>query len=70
MNENPEIAEKLRSCNKEKQGRPRLEETQPGLLEAIIQIVSTDASADEKRRTETLRTCQNLSSLQTELQRQ
>lgn len=48
-------------------GRPRLEREQPGLLDAILDIVGTTASADERRRTEQLRTCQTLDNLLNEL---
>lgn len=51
----------------EEPGRPRLEESQPGLLDAIVDIVQTYASADQKRRTETMRYVKTLDQLLVEL---
>ncbi|CAG8550095.1 7005_t:CDS:2 [Dentiscutata heterogama] len=45
-------------------GRPSLEEAQPGLLEAIVQIVSSDGQADERRRSELIRSVKTLDQLQ------
>lgn len=44
-------------------GQPRIEELQPGLMETIFQIVEGTSSADERRRTEDLRTITSLSEL-------
>lgn len=44
-------------------GRPRLEREQPGLMEAIINIVTYNSTADERRRTETLRSIKTLDQL-------
>ena len=49
---NEEAAKLLKPIN----GRPRLEETQPDLIAAILKIVETQSSADNRRRTEILRT--------------
>lgn len=49
-------------------GRPRLEESQPGLLDAIVDIVKTFASADQKRRCESMRYVKTLDQLLIELQ--
>ena len=48
-------------------GRRRVEREQPGLLNAILDVVNCAASADERRRTETLRACKTLGSLLNEL---
>ncbi|CAG8677566.1 537_t:CDS:2, partial [Dentiscutata erythropus] len=45
-------------------GRPSLEEQQPGLLEAIVQIVSLDRQADERRHSEIIRSVKTLDQLQ------
>ena len=50
-------------------GRPRIEtkDDMIGLHEAILDIVTPQSSADERRRTETYRICQSLNSLQEHL---
>ncbi|CAG8449488.1 6300_t:CDS:2 [Dentiscutata heterogama] len=45
-------------------GRPSLEEAQPGLLEAIVQIVSSDGQADKRQRSELIRSVKTLDQLQ------
>ncbi|CAG7667487.1 unnamed protein product [Allacma fusca] len=50
-----------------KPGRPAIEQKQPGLLKAILDIVSANAMADERRRCETLRTGFTLSEVLGEL---
>ncbi|CAG8771556.1 41463_t:CDS:2 [Gigaspora margarita] len=49
-------------------GRPRLEETQPGLLETILRLVSSDGQADERRRSEMIRSVKTLDQLQAALE--
>ena len=53
---NEEAAKLLKPINRPASGRPRLEETQTGLIAAIIKIAETQSSADNRRRTEILRT--------------
>ena len=50
-------------------GRPCLEtrKDMTGLYETILDIVTPQSSADERRRTETYRVCQSLDSLQEKL---
>ena len=45
---------------RENVGGPRLETDQPGLLEAIIDLVQNTTAADDKRRSEILRTTRTL----------
>ena len=45
---------------RENVGGPRLETDQPGLLEAIIDLVQHSTGADDKRRSEILRTTRTL----------
>ena len=49
------------------QGRPRIEEDQPQLLQTILDIVSATSAADDRRRTEMLRTVTTLKDLTAEL---
>lgn len=62
---NPDIAEIL--SKRPKPGRPRIEEKQPELLKAIVDIATYGAGADERRRSETIRTIQTLGELTSEL---
>jgi hypothetical protein len=62
---NPEIAQLL--SKRPKPGRPRAEEDQPELLKAIVDIATYGAGADERRRSETIRTIQTLDELTSEL---
>ena len=50
-------------------GQPRLEtrDDMIGLYDTILDIVTPQSSADERRRTETYRVCQSLKSLQEKL---
>ena len=57
---NEEVAEKLKSFNRESVGRPRIEVDQPGLLSAILDLVQAQSASDDKRRTERLRSIQTL----------
>ena len=45
---------------RENVGGPRLETDQPGLLEAIIDLVQNSTAADDRRRSEILRTTRTL----------
>lgn len=62
---NPEIAAVF--SKRQKPGRPRIEENQPELLKAIVDIATYGAGADERRRSETIRTIQTLAELTQEL---
>ena len=55
MEDNPDLKEKLSVTHRSTAGRPRLEEDQPTLLSTIIDIAMQGASADERRRTEVMR---------------
>ena len=48
-------------------GQPRIETDQPGLLETICDIASFGGSADERRRSQVMRSCRTLSQLRDEL---
>lgn len=48
-------------------GRPRLDGLQPELMDAILMIVNRSSSADDRRRTENLRSVTTLTDLQKEL---
>lgn len=63
---NPEAAAVLKK--KSKVGRPRIEDKQPELLQAIVDIATHGAGADERRRSENIRTIQTLDELTRELQ--
>lgn len=66
--ENPDVGQKLKKFNRQKTGRPSLQEDQPQLLQTIIDIVSASAAADDRRRTETLTSCKTLDDLHVALQ--
>ena len=53
---NEEAAKVLKPINRKIIGRPRVEENQPGLLSAMADIVDSQCAADNRRRTEVLRT--------------
>ena len=57
----------LKTFNRKVKGRPRLEVDQPGILSTIIDIVDLNSAADDRRRSEMLRTCVTLDDLNTEL---
>ena len=57
----------MKSCNREKVGRPRLEEDQPNLLETILDLVQASSATDDKRRSEIIRTVTTLADLQAAL---
>lgn len=54
-NKSPENAQALKHFNRGIIGRPPLEVDQPGLCSAILDIVGATSAADERRRTEGLR---------------
>lgn len=62
---NPDIAAKFRRRNEV--GRPRLETDQPELLKTIIDIATYGAAADERRRSEALRSIKSLDELTSQL---
>ena len=64
--QNPDVAKAL-TLRKEP-GCPRLEESQPELLNTIVELAMFGASAEERRRCEIMRTCRTLSDLYTRLQ--
>ena len=65
--DNPAIGLVLNSFNRGITGRPRLEAETPDLLAAIINIVQSSSTADDRRRTECLRTVTTLDDLTAEL---
>lgn len=54
-------------CVKDGPGRPGTNETQPGLMQAIIDLSIRGAGAHERRRSETLNSCRTLDDLAREL---
>ena len=64
---NPEVGQQLAKFNRQEAGRPRIETDQKGLLDAIVSIASYGAAADDRRRTEMLKSCKSLDDLQSEL---
>lgn len=59
------VAEKLKI--RSNPGRSSLEEDQPDLMQTIMEIVIFGSSVDERRRTETIRSCKNLDQLHEQL---
>ena len=51
-------------------GRPRLEETQPGLLEAIKRIATSGGAADNRRRSEQIQSVKTLEDLTAKLEKE
>ena len=66
---NAEVAVTLKSFNRQKTGKPRIEVDQPDLLSAIVKIVEATSATDDRRRTAVLRAITTLNDLQTELVR-
>lgn len=65
----PEVAKVLKvRSNSRQPGRPRVEEGQPDLLEAIIDIAIYGSGADDRRRSEMIRCCKTLADLHKQLQ--
>nr|XP_047135389.1 uncharacterized protein LOC124812593 [Hydra vulgaris] len=56
----PEASSALKQFSRNHTGRPRLEVDQPELLSTIIKIVQNLSAADERRRTECLRSVSTL----------
>lgn len=67
VEENPALAAILKV--KSKSGRPRLENEQPGLLETIIDLAVFGSGADDRRRTELIRSCKTLDDLHGQLKK-
>ena len=65
--ENPAAANDLRSFNRDVTGRPRLEVDQSELLSTIVRIVKASSAADDRRRSECLRSVKTLNDLHGEL---
>ncbi|XP_047144174.1 uncharacterized protein LOC124817793 [Hydra vulgaris] len=63
----PEASSALKQFSRNHTGRPRLEVDQPELLSTIIKIVQNLSAADERQRTECLRSVSTLDDLQEEL---
>ena len=63
--ENPELKKQLKARDKSK--RPRLEEDQPELLKVIVDLVEFGAGAEDRRRSEDLRSVRTLDDLHEEL---
>lgn len=66
IKEKPEVAAELRY--RQVPGRPSLEVEQPELLKAIVDIALHGSSADERRRSDVIRSVKTLDELTTELQ--
>ena len=65
--ENEEAAAFLKSFNRRKTGKPRIEVDQPELLSGIVKIVEAAAATDDRHRTEVLRTVKTLNDLREKL---
>jgi hypothetical protein len=65
MQENPSLLRRLKL--RHEPGRPRLEADQDDLLETIKTVAIFGGAADDKRRSETIRSCRTLDDLHTEL---
>jgi hypothetical protein len=63
--ENEECRKKL--CLREIPGKPNANETQPGLLQAIVDLSMRGAGAHERRRSDALNSCRTLDDLTREL---
>ena len=63
----PEASSALKHFIRNHPRRPRLEIDQPKLLSTIIKIVQNSSAADERRKTECLRSVSTLDNLQKEL---
>ena len=62
-----ENAKALKFMTRDTPGRPRIETDQPQLFSTILDIVQASSSADEKRRSETIRSVKTLDDLVSEL---
>ena len=63
--DNPELKEKLKM--RSTPGQPRIETDQPGLMNAIVNLATHGCGADDRRRSEKLRTIKTLEEMTTEL---
>ena len=61
---------KVRKFVRDQPGRPTLEENQPELLNAIKEIACHISAADDRRRSEAIRSCVSLDQLHEKLQDQ
>ncbi|KAL4721037.1 hypothetical protein ACJJTC_012456 [Scirpophaga incertulas] len=64
-NQSPIVADLLKA--RSAPGRPRLEEQQPQLLKTIVDLAMFGASAEERRRSEIVRSCRTLTDLHEKL---
>ena len=64
---NSDAAGALKSFNRNQVGRPRTEVDQPELLSTIVKLVQNSTAADDRRRTECLRSVSTLDALHSEL---
>jgi len=64
---NSDAAGVLKSFNRNQVGRPRTEVDQPELLSTIVKLVQNSTAADDRRRTECLRSVSTLDALHSEL---
>lgn len=64
-NQSPTVASLLKT--RSAPGRPRLEEQQPLLLKTIVDLAMFGASAEERRRSEIVRSCRTLTDLHEKL---
>ncbi|ESN94336.1 hypothetical protein HELRODRAFT_164161 [Helobdella robusta] len=67
ITENPDVAKKLKKFKRKTLGRPSIETDQSDLLKSIIDIVTASGAADDRRRTELIRSCKTLDDLHSEL---
>jgi len=65
LDENPNLAKRLKIRNKA--GKPRLETDHPDLLQTIKTLAIFGGAADDRRRSEAIRSCRTLDDLHTEL---
>lgn len=67
VSESPAAAKRLKKFAREKRGRPSIDSDQSDLLKSIVDIVSASGAADDRRRTELIRSCKTLDDLHSEL---
>ena len=65
LHDNPKLAKRLKI--RDAPGRPRMETDQVDLLQTIKTLAIFGAAADDRRRSETIRSCRMLDDLDTEL---